>query len=271
MKMNMLIISTSLLLVACGQDLRSKRISPGDVLGLKGLETQEFQKLSAEINSNAPEFIFPKDSDFVTVRVTYNNEKLREFESTTIPGHMCRYAFIQEEVTQRAVVTEVNNQTTYEMNTVKIPINPAYTAVPNMLVQKEACEGEIQLLTETENNTPINFSDSHRKFSQFINEGLFKLTKGCDGSLSIGEELCSSLRVIRVTEATQNFPTYSLTVEITTLSKQGDKTNHDLFMEVSPKLSYFYPYGLFNFSGYHPLKTEINKDVEAIELIDSSL
>ncbi|MCF8058357.1 MAG: hypothetical protein K9K67_03615 [Bacteriovoracaceae bacterium] len=271
MKNNRIFLFSALFLLGCGQELSSKRIRPGDILGLQGLESQEFQKLVSEVNSNAPEFVFPKNDDSITVKVIYKREQLREFDSTILANHKCRYSYIEEEITQKAIVTTINAETNYEMELTKTPINPAYTAVPLIKNQKDACDQEINLLTKIEDKKTINFTESRQQFATFINKGLLKLVNGCNGTLKIDNNLCSSLRVIRAEESTTTIPSYSLTLELTTISPQGDKTAHDLFMEVSPKLAYFYPYGVFNLIGYFPVATELSNDHESIEFYDTNL
>jgi hypothetical protein len=253
-----------ILLFGCAQKLDSRKVRPGEILGTKGLETVELQKLSEEVNSQAPIFSIPKDGDSLTTRITLNKKIKAEFDSASTTDLKCRYEY-QEVLNQDTVnVTVVDGKTKYERTRVQTPVEPVFINVPNIVAQKDICDGEIELLKKTE-TTEINFSDDRSKFNTFYNETLLKSLDNCQGQEQEDNIRCLSATVLRSEYNESPLPTYSLEINHGTVNDNLDRQPYKLFIELSPRMVHFFPYGVFNLNGkLFANKTEEFKDIESI-------
>lgn len=235
-------------LVACAPSLDGKKIRSGDIVGAQGLEKTEIQELLDEVQAQAPQFKLPKDGDNLTTRIRYSAEKLKEFDSSTIAGHKCRYSFIEEENSDTISVVIEGENTTYKRERKKTPLNPQYLAVPRIATQEEACNAEIEKLTDTKIES-IDFSQDRSVFNKFFSDTFLKTLENCEGVRRPDSIRCAQANIERSEVNDSPLPTYSMNIRFGLIQENGDFSQSDFFMEVSPKMTHFFPYGVFNLQG----------------------
>lgn len=263
MKTTPLILSL-LLLASCAESLDGRKIRPGEILGTKGLETEELQRLSAEVNSQAPVFSIPKDGDSLSTRIKYTKQIKAEFDSPSTADLKCRFEYSEIINKDTAVVTIVGEETTYEIKREQTPINPQFINVPNVEAQKVICESELDQLVKAETNK-INFSADRDKFNKFYNQTLLKSLENCEGQAQSDNIRCLSATIIRSEYNESPLPTYSIEVNHGSVNDNLDRETYKLFIELSPRLAHFFPYGIFNYEGkvFAPMTDEF-ADIESV-------
>ncbi|MCR9205387.1 MAG: hypothetical protein NXH75_12465 [Halobacteriovoraceae bacterium] len=255
---------TILLLTSCAESLDARKVRPGEILGTKGLETEELEKLSQEVNSQAPIYKIPKDGDSLSTRIKYNKLVKAEFDSATTADLKCRFEYSEVINKDTTVVTIVGEDTKYERKREQTPVNPRFINVPNVQTQKETCESEIALLTKTE-TSEINFSDDRQKFNNFYNQTLLKSLENCKGQAQVDNIRCLSATITRSEYNESPLPTYSIEISHRSVNENLDREPYQLFIELSPRLVHFFPYGVFNLEGklFASMSDEF-KDIESI-------
>lgn len=265
----LLCLSTSAILFAgCSQTLDARKVRPGEIIGAQGLEREEIQKLIAEVNQTEPSFVIPKDGDSLTTRITFESTSLKEFDSTKQADLKCRFSYSEVLNKDTVIVTVDGDNTKYERTREVTPVSPVFKNVPNIQAEKDLCESEIELLNSKDTKL-LDFSAERKIFTKFFNETLKKSLDNCQGQTQTDGVRCLVANFVRSESTDGDIPMYSLEINQGTVNENLDRVQYSLFVELSPKMSYFYPYGVFNLEGklFAPLIEEF-KGISKIRFED---